>query len=324
MCAHCGPVATIKTLAQYPAHCKVADLCFRPSCQATSLQQSFTMSIPAECQAFAVTSQEFKDCIFISYTFHYHPSVAAAVAFAVLFALATCALAFRTYRHKNKWMWILVFTGCCEVAGYVARIVAALQPRLVPFLFQSLFLLLPPILFALGEFHRDDRGFADGKTSKSLAPHLPAPRAAEETGRTAQAALRSSLQRPPHPPPYAHTRPPCYCRAVNYSTMGRLLSISNEKAFGIMPQRIARFFLASDFTTLFIQCSGGGMMVAQSLARMGSAIALVGLIVQLCFFAAFCGVIYVSWTQPKYGLRGTGKDSVQPAMVGMVVTISLM
>ncbi|ETS86253.1 hypothetical protein PFICI_00081 [Pestalotiopsis fici W106-1] len=83
--------------------------------------------------------------------YHYDPSFAAAVIFALLFCVAT-------FRHsqllfKNKtWYFIPFLIGCIfEAAGYVARAMSVRQTpdwTLMPYIIQSLLTLLGPTFFA--------------------------------------------------------------------------------------------------------------------------------------------------------------------------------
>ncbi|KAI1097465.1 RTA1-domain-containing protein [Jackrogersella minutella] len=83
------------------------------------------------------------------YLWKYVPNLPAAAIFAVLFGVAT---GFHLYRIIRTRLWFclpFVVGGLMEIIGYCARAAAHSQTdKLVPYLIQSLMILLPPILFA--------------------------------------------------------------------------------------------------------------------------------------------------------------------------------
>ncbi|KAI1451286.1 RTA1-domain-containing protein [Annulohypoxylon moriforme] len=83
--------------------------------------------------------------------YHYDPSVAAAVIFALVFSVAV--LRHIQLLSKNKtWYFIPFVIGCLfEAGGYIARIVSAKQTpdwALMPYVIQNLLTLLGPTFFA--------------------------------------------------------------------------------------------------------------------------------------------------------------------------------
>ncbi|KAH6887423.1 RTA1 like protein-domain-containing protein [Thelonectria olida] len=83
--------------------------------------------------------------------YHYDPSLAAAVIFAVLFGLSGIMHAFQIFKHRT-WYFTSFFIGVLfEFGGYAARAVNANQTpdwTDVPFIIQTLLLLVAPALFA--------------------------------------------------------------------------------------------------------------------------------------------------------------------------------
>lgn len=83
--------------------------------------------------------------------YQYDPSLAAAATFAALFGLSAAAHLFQLVRKKT-WYFIPFFIGVIfEVVGYGARALNANQTpdwTLVPFILESLLLLLGPALYA--------------------------------------------------------------------------------------------------------------------------------------------------------------------------------
>ncbi|CAI6331005.1 unnamed protein product [Periconia digitata] len=81
--------------------------------------------------------------------YRYHPSLAAAVVFIVLFAITTGLHVYQIIR-KRTWYFIpLAIGGIFEVVGYIARVISTRdQWALTPYIIQSLLTLVAPALFA--------------------------------------------------------------------------------------------------------------------------------------------------------------------------------
>ncbi|KAJ4982673.1 RTA1 domain-containing protein [Stagonosporopsis vannaccii] len=81
--------------------------------------------------------------------YEYVPSVAAAVVFVVLFIILAFYHLFRTFRTRT-WFCIPFSVGAIlEIIGYLCRALGNNKPNaLLPYIIQSLFILLAPILFA--------------------------------------------------------------------------------------------------------------------------------------------------------------------------------
>ncbi|OAA52892.1 RTA1 like protein [Cordyceps fumosorosea ARSEF 2679] len=79
----------------------------------------------------------------------YIPSRPAAIIFIILFACATAYHLFLLSRHRLWFCLPFVIGGFFEAIGYVGRALAYDQTgELIPYMLQSIFLLLAPILFA--------------------------------------------------------------------------------------------------------------------------------------------------------------------------------
>ncbi|KAK0724867.1 RTA1 like protein-domain-containing protein [Lasiosphaeris hirsuta] len=83
------------------------------------------------------------------YLWKYIPSLAAAVIFTLLFLAATVLHSWRLYKTR-LWLGIwFAIGGLMEFIGYAARCSASSNTgKLMPFIIQNTFLLLPPVLFA--------------------------------------------------------------------------------------------------------------------------------------------------------------------------------
>ncbi|KAK9357877.1 RTA1 like protein-domain-containing protein [Lipomyces starkeyi] len=83
--------------------------------------------------------------------YRYSPSLVAAIVFVVLFSLATVIHTYRLLRTKTWYFIPLLVGGVFETIGYIGRILSSRQTpnwTLVPYLIQTLFLLVAPALFA--------------------------------------------------------------------------------------------------------------------------------------------------------------------------------
>ncbi|KAE9379719.1 RTA1-domain-containing protein [Stipitochalara longipes BDJ] len=83
------------------------------------------------------------------YLWKYIPSIAASIAFAILYLITGSLIGFRMYKTKT-WFCAAFVTGCfMEIIGYIGRALAANQTgSLGPFVIQATFILLPPAFFA--------------------------------------------------------------------------------------------------------------------------------------------------------------------------------
>lgn len=84
--------------------------------------------------------------------YYYEPSMAAAVVFTVVFGITTLLHTFQLIRSKTWFMIPFVIGGLFETVGYVGRILSALENPgpydKIPYIIQSLLLLLAPPFFA--------------------------------------------------------------------------------------------------------------------------------------------------------------------------------
>ncbi|OIW34302.1 RTA1-domain-containing protein [Coniochaeta ligniaria NRRL 30616] len=80
---------------------------------------------------------------------HYIPSIAAAIVFAIIFALLTAVHLWRMIQTRMWFCLPFVIGGFFEIIGYGGRAAATNSTgELMPYIIQSMFLLLPPVLFA--------------------------------------------------------------------------------------------------------------------------------------------------------------------------------
>ncbi|ERT00407.1 RTA1 domain protein [Sporothrix schenckii 1099-18] len=80
---------------------------------------------------------------------HYIPNRPGAIVFVVLFALMTALHGTRMVRHRMWFCIPFVIGGVFEIIGYLGRVLAYDQTgELIPYVLQSVFLLLAPVFFA--------------------------------------------------------------------------------------------------------------------------------------------------------------------------------
>jgi hypothetical protein len=114
---------------------------------------------------------------------------------------------------------------------------------------------------------------------------------------------------------------------VNYKTCGEIIRLSNVKPryFFLKQKFVTWFFFASDIFAFCMQGCGGGLQVGQSTKDVGNVIILIGLYVQLFFFASFgCITIYIH-RNPEYTYQVEGKVNPKNSLIRtLYVTISLL
>ncbi|KAJ5690436.1 hypothetical protein N7462_004828 [Penicillium macrosclerotiorum] len=83
------------------------------------------------------------------YVWHYVPSIAAAVIFILLFLIVTIYHFWKIFRTKVRFTIPFAIGGLFEFIGYAARAGASSNTgKLMPYIIQSVFVLLAPTLFA--------------------------------------------------------------------------------------------------------------------------------------------------------------------------------
>ncbi|KAK7418140.1 hypothetical protein QQX98_004115 [Neonectria punicea] len=79
----------------------------------------------------------------------YIPSLPAAIIFTVVFSLLTGAHCWKLFRHRMWFCIPFAVGGLFEIIGYIGRVAAYNSTgTLIPYVLQSIFLLIAPILFA--------------------------------------------------------------------------------------------------------------------------------------------------------------------------------
>lgn len=176
----------------------------------------------------------------------YKPSLPGAIIAAGLFGVSACYHLFQMCRRKAWFYSSLTIGAFMMTTGYVFRFISAKSPSSMgPYIGQSLFIILPPSLYA----------------------------------------------------------------ATIYMIFGRLvLFVNAAEASIIRPTRVTKIFVTGDVLAFLLQAGGGGMMAQVSMAKMGQAIMLIGLFVQLFFFGFFLVISLVFWKR----LHGSSKAASVP------------
>ena len=94
--------------------------------------------------------------------FQYEPSLALSLIGLLFFTFITVVIALQTLRHRVKFMWIVVFTGGLEVAGYISHLIAAETYNDSAFISFLVFTILAPNFLALVNY------IAVGKVAQEL------------------------------------------------------------------------------------------------------------------------------------------------------------
>ncbi|DBA74093.1 TPA: hypothetical protein ACH3X1_010901 [Trebouxia sp. C0004] len=86
--------------------------------------------------------------------FQYKPSLALSLVALVLFFTVATVIAIQTYKYRPRcrFMWIVVFTGGLEVAGYISHIVAAQTVNNSAYVSYLVFTILAPNFLALANY----------------------------------------------------------------------------------------------------------------------------------------------------------------------------
>lgn len=194
--------------------------------------------------------------------FQYKPSLALNIIALVLFFSITVIISVQNVKYKSKFMWVVTFTGCLEVAGYVCHLISGETVNLTGYICYLVFVILAPNFLALANY------IAVGKIAERMG------------------------------------------------LSGRFL---NAKTIAIV-------FFVIDLICIGVQ-GAGSAIVSSTLQDEGAAsqsgenIILIGLAIQLFFFASFTFVaLYVLSLQRKGSTR-----NVSPlAFVCLFVTIALI
>ena len=114
---------------------------------------------------------------------------------------------------------------------------------------------------------------------------------------------------------------------VNYKAVGEIIRLSGvqSKWFFLRTKFVTWFFFGSDIFSFALQGAGGGLQTMEKYNNMGRVITLVGLALQLGFFASFIGITIYIHHAPKYDYYVEGQPSAKRNMIRVLyVTMALL
>ncbi|SAM09820.1 hypothetical protein [Absidia glauca] len=130
---------------------------------------------------------------------------------------------------------------------------------------------------------------------------------------------------------------------VNYKTLGNVIAakpstppsgMTEQKPdpFWLRPKFVTWFFFSSDIFAFLLQGGGGGLQASLSTRDIGSTITLVGLSIQLFFFASFTGIAIYVHRSPRFDYQllssssstTTGSTPKRKVMTCLFSTIVLL
>ncbi|KAF2635475.1 RTA1 domain-containing protein [Massarina eburnea CBS 473.64] len=183
--------------------------------------------------------------------YRYHPSLAAAVIFVILFGLTTLFNIIQICTRRTWYFIPLAIGGIFEVVGYIGRIMSSNDPlSRNAFIIQQLLLLVAPALFA----------------------------------------------------------------ASIYIVLGRIIILVDGERYSLIRQKfLTAVFVSGDVISFLVQGAGGAILGSsdgdQDSVTLGQNLVIVGLFVQLFFFAAFVVVAGIF----HWRLEGSRSSSSSPS-----------
>ncbi|KAJ1726591.1 hypothetical protein LPJ61_005081 [Coemansia biformis] len=97
---------------------------------------------------------------------------------------------------------------------------------------------------------------------------------------------------------------------ANYRAVGKVIRDSGapSRKFWLRPAFVSWFYFSSDVFSIAMQGAGGGMMTSMKTRDTGKYIVMVGLSVQLLFFACYLVTAIHIWRSPKYTVYVSASD----------------
>ncbi|KAJ2379368.1 hypothetical protein IW150_000222 [Coemansia sp. RSA 2607] len=121
--------------------------------------------------------------------------------------------------------------------------------------------------------------------------------------------------------------PPNALALANYKTTGKIISNATSvrpKFFWLKPKFVSWFYFSSDIFSIIMQGAGGGMMTTSKGRDAGKKIVLVGLIVQLFFFACYMATTIYVWKRPIYQVHTGPRDKSPRAAKNKVMIVVIL
>ncbi|ORZ08139.1 RTA1 like protein-domain-containing protein [Absidia repens] len=238
--------------------------------------------------------------------FHYHPVNGAPEAFVGIFLIFTVLFVHRIIKTKSsRWLYILPGTALVELVGYAFRVVCVYNTTLGSYVGMDLLILIAPNALALVNYktlgviislhsRRHQHPPSDDNNDNDTMATIGGDDIEREETKD-KIILPSSSQQPSKP------------------------------RFWLRPTFVTWFFFWSDFFAFVLQGGGGGMQATAKLRDVGDIITLVGLSIQLVFFACFAIIAIYVYRSPRYDYQLDGvAQPKQKVMVCLFATITLL
>ncbi|KAJ2486603.1 hypothetical protein IWW37_005555 [Coemansia sp. RSA 2050] len=105
--------------------------------------------------------------------------------------------------------------------------------------------------------------------------------------------------------------PPNAMALVNYKTVGKIIGQSSVRSrwFFLRSRFVNWFYFSSDILSIALQGAGGGLMTSRQNREAGKKIVLMGLAIQLFFFACFLVTSFYVWAKSSYSVAMCSCDS---------------
>lgn len=111
-------------------------------CRSKAIQHQFPASM-ADDGSESLTVEDY---------FQYKPSLALNIIALVLFFSITAIISVQNVKYKSKFMWVVTFTGCLEVAGYICHLISTTTVNLTGYICYLVFVILAPNFLALANY----------------------------------------------------------------------------------------------------------------------------------------------------------------------------
>lgn len=114
---------------------------------------------------------------------------------------------------------------------------------------------------------------------------------------------------------------------VNYKAVGEIIRLSKveSKRFYLKTKFVTWFFFSSDIFSFVLQGAGGGLQSTTEFNNIGIAVTLVGLSLQLFFFACFAVITIYVHRNPRYSYHVEGRPNAKRSLIlCLYVTMALL
>ncbi|KAG2208468.1 hypothetical protein INT47_010164 [Mucor saturninus] len=112
---------------------------------------------------------------------------------------------------------------------------------------------------------------------------------------------------------------------VNYKAVGDVIQLSGvETRYYVIGPNFARNFYKTNLVASILQAVGGGLQASSGSRSTGFTLTIVGITIQLVFFAIFLVSVHYVNTCPDYRLHYNGQNHKRSVMRVMYITMALL